>query len=730
MSRLLTIAFLLLAGTVLGQSTFGFEALSKDQPFKWYTIGQGDYFEKVDSTVAHSGKNSLLVFQEGEKVNFGGWAYNIPANFAGERIKLTGYVKTENVEDGFAGLWMRIDPKIAFDNMNDRGVKGTTDWQQYEIELDLNANHAQRIVIGALLVGKGKAWVDDLEVTIDGRPLSEAEPKEVLPADRDSAFLDGSEIVLDDLDGDTEADLVKLGKVWGLLKYHHPAIAKGEYNWDSELFRFLPDYLKATNAQAREISLLTWIGKLGEVPECTDCPPVPEEAFLQPDNDWIEQEIKSPELRNALQYIITNPSSAPHYYVSLVPGVKNPVFTHENDYAQFTTPDDGYRLLALYRYWNIIHYFFPYRHQIDKDWHDVLDEYLPVFLASENRLDYEQATVRLIGEVHDTHANLWGGKEAFEEWKGKYYPPVFTRFIEDKLVVTDFFNAEHRDSVKLEVGDIITSIEGRSVAELIEERRSLYPASNEPTRLRDISHDLLRNSKESITVTYQKGGEEKQAILPLYPRQQLNYYRWYRREPQKSYRFLTEDIGYASLQHIEQEDIEKLIDTFHQTKGLVIDIRNYPKTFVPFALGGYFVEKPTEFVKFTSGDPVRPGTFTFGSPLSIKPLKKTYQGQVVVLTNELSQSQAEYTAMGFRAGANTTIMGSTTAGADGNVSPIPLPGGMRTMISGIGVFYPDGTETQRIGIVPDIKVEPTIEGIRAGKDEVLDRAIQFIQEGK
>ena len=82
--------------------------------------------------------------------------------------------------------------------------------------------------------------------------------------------------------------------------------------------------------------------------------------------------------------------------------------------------------------------------------------------------------------------------------------------------------------------------------------------------------------------------------------------------------------------------------------------------------------------------------------------------------------------MAFRAGDNTTIIGSTTAGADGNVSTIMLPGGLRTMISGIGVNYPNGVETQRVGIVPDIEVKPTIVGIRQGKDELLEKAIEII----
>ncbi|TNE62503.1 MAG: hypothetical protein EP344_04975, partial [Bacteroidetes bacterium] len=55
-----------------------------------------------------------------------------------------------------------------------------------------------------------------------------------------------------------------------------------------------------------------------------------------------------------------------------------------------------------------------------------------------------------------------------------------------------------------------------------------------------------------------------------------------------------------------------------------------------------------------------------------------------------------------------------------------LPGGLRTMISGIGVYYPNGVETQRFGIVPDIELKPTIDGVRKGKDELLEKAIEII----
>jgi C-terminal processing protease CtpA/Prc len=191
---------------------------------------------------------------------------------------------------------------------------------------------------------------------------------------------------------------------------------------------------------------------------------------------------------------------------------------------------------------------------------------------------------------------------------------------------------------------------------------------------------------------------------------------------------LDNNIGYVTLKNITQEDVPELRKLFKDTKGIVVDIRNYTSAFMPFSLGSFFTSLYTLFVKFTNGNVNYPGEFKYGKDLSIPPKSKFYNEKVVALMNEVSQSQAEYTAMAFRAGENVSIIGSTTAGADGNVSTIYLPGGLRTMISGIGVHYPDGKETQRVGIVPDLEVRPTIEGIKEGRDELMEKAIEIINQ--
>jgi len=83
--------------------------------------------------------------------------------------------------------------------------------------------------------------------------------------------------------------------------------------------------------------------------------------------------------------------------------------------------------------------------------------------------------------------------------------------------------------------------------------------------------------------------------------------------------------------------------------------------------------------------------------------------------------------MAYRQFPGSVVIGSTTAGADGNVSDIFLPGNVMTMISGLGIYYPDKSETQRVGIVPDIEVHPTIRGIMEGRDELIEKAVEIIQ---
>jgi len=710
-----------------------FEDIENGKPKNWIEFQrQPNYTISLDTVNVKSGKYAIAIEFTGSSVDFEGVQYVLPGIYNGKKITLLGYIKTENVTVGYAGLWMRIDPGIAYNSMKQNGVTGTTDWKKYEITLDMgDPAISKQIVFGGLLVGKGKMWLDDLHIAIDGKDISYAKPY-IFPALKDTEFDTGSNIVFPELDKQKIDDLELLGRIWGFLKYHHPAIAAGNYNWDYELFRMLPEYLKANGNQQRDRILIKWIKKYGKIPACKTCKETSADAFLKPDLSWIEQADINMELKNLLLSVYLNRHQGNQFYISMG-GRPNPQFLNEGTYSTMAYRDAGFRLLALYRYWNMIQYFYPYKYLTDKNWNDVLKEYIPRFAGVISELEYELAATQLFGEICNSHAVLLKGGDQINIIRGNKQVPVRVQFVENKWVVTDYYmdttlsETEKAARTGLKIGDIITLIDGKPVEVIVDSIKKYYPASNEAARMRDISNDLLRTNNSIIHINYISSKQLKQKDITIDLRR--IGFRYIPKDTAKCYRFIRKDIGYINLGTIKDEDIPAIKKEFQNTKGIIIDIRNYPSADV-LPLAAFFVSDTTPFVKFTQANINNPGEFNFFGTQVIPQSEEYYQGKVIVIVNEETQCGAEFYAMAFRAGNNATVIGSQTAGVDGDVSDIVLPGGLTSWMSGIGVYYPDGRGTERIGIVPDIEVKPTIKGIRERRDEVLEKAVEIINSGK
>jgi C-terminal processing protease CtpA/Prc len=625
---------------------------------------------------------------------------------------------------------MRIDPSIAFDNMAERNLKGTNDWQKFEITLNMEPDNTEQIVFGGLLIGKGKVWIDDLEIVIDNSKVQDLKPYErnKYPADLDKEFVSTSKIK-DFTPNDFQIQNLKtLGLVWGFLKYYHPEITKGNYNWDFELFRITPKILAATTSTERDIVLLDWIKKLGEVKEGKPEKLNPQEIKIVPDLDWLNKSGFSTELQNHLLNTKNANRSNKHYYIDFNPKVGNPKFQNESSYSKISFLDTGYRLLALFRYWNMIQYFFPNRELIGEDWKNVLEEFIPKIVIAKDKTEYTVSMLELIARIHDTHANIWGDNKVLNAYWGKNYPAFETNFIEEQAVVTDFYDDELAKKSNIQIGDVIMKINDKEVSDIVKERIKFYPASNYPTKLRDIGPELLRSNDSIQNITYKRNNQIYTQKIKLFPTSIVNIYKKYDRIDTSFY-FIDKDIAYINNGSIKRKELPEIFKKIQNAKALIIDDRNYPSEFVLFVLSKHLQPKSSPFVKFSKGSIKTPGLFVYTDYTKSGINNSDYfKGKVIILVNETTQSSAEYHAMAYRTAPNATVIGSTTAGADGNVSSIRLPGGISTMISGIGVYYPDGRETQRIGIVPDIEVKPTIEGIKNGKDEVLEKAIEFIRK--
>lgn len=150
---------------------------SFDLPTGWFKAGSEpeSYEMGLDKGSGKDGKNAATIKSKASKIKgFGTLMQNcLPDNYLGKRVRMSGLVKTADVS-GWAGLWLRIDEKgsdksAGFDNLKDgikdRSITGTTDWTNYDIVLDVPLN-ASNLAYGALLVGSGQVWFDNIKIEI------------------------------------------------------------------------------------------------------------------------------------------------------------------------------------------------------------------------------------------------------------------------------------------------------------------------------------------------------------------------------------------------------------------------------------------------------------------------------------------------------------------------------------------------------------------------------------
>lgn len=711
------------------RTALGFEAATSTAPAGW-TGGPAETIA-FDSVVVHAGRGAARLHRTpGSQNDFTALTKSIPVDFSGRWIVFRGFLKAEEVDD-FAGFWMRqdgVERSLQFVSMEtENRLSGTTDWEGYAVQLPLDPR-ADRLFFGVVLRGTGTVWADDLDIIVDGFPIEQAPRRQeegptVLDIDRQ--FNEGSALELSDIDEVQIAHLVILGRVWGFLKYHHPRVAAGEFHWDYELFRVLPEVLGASGQEPVGDILARWIREQVGVPgDCSPCAEPPSNPSGDIRVGWIwDEDLLGPELSSLLQHVYANRFVGDkQFYVSSAPRVGNPVFDHELLYEDLKDIDGGYRVLALLRLWNIIEYWYPYVDLQGNAWERVLREFLPRFIRAQSADDYQLELLRLIASIGDAHANLSSANRLLPP-RGDCFLPGAVRFVEGQPVVVAT-PVLTRAEPGLEIGDVILSLDGFSVDALIESWAPYYSASNYPGLLFKISNLLGRGPCGKAPLVVHRGGEVRDITVERVPEvtQPPPHDR-----PGESFQLLGGDVAYLNLSNVQFHQLDGYIERAAGTKGLVLDLRNYPPEFVVFSLSGHFVRQPTPFVRFTLPNPDNPGVFSWTSnPLSVQPVAPIYEGTVVILVDESTISRAEYTAMALRVAPMAVVVGSTTAGADGDVSRIGLPGGLETGISGIGVFYPDKSPTQRIGIVPDILVTPTIAGIRAGHDEMLEVGLRVI----
>ncbi|WP_309607604.1 S41 family peptidase [Flavobacterium sp.] len=522
--------------------------------------------------------------------------------------------------------------------------------------------------------------------------------------------------------------LAATSKVWGFLKYYHPKVANGEKNWDQQLFDVLPKIEHAKTKEEISLVLENWIDSLGEVKKIE--PIIISDTIKHFDKNfdlsWIDKnKMFSKKLLKKLKFIENNRFQGEQYYIKIDSEKGNALeIINEIKYSEFKWDNRNSRILTLFRYWNLVEYFFPYKYMTDQNWNATLIEMLPRFINTASELDFHLTIKELVVKLDDSHASF-GTNKLFERFGDKFIPANI-KIIEEKVVITSLQNDSLAKISDLRVNDVITKVAGKTIKQIIKENQKYVEGSNQFAKFKNFYWAIFNGNNDSVEIEFIRDGKTATKTIKRYLYQDLKI----KFEEKEKFKLLENNIGYVDMGFIEVDDIATMMNKFKDTKAIIFDIRNYPNETL-YAISEYLNPEPKEYIKFIYPDLSYPSKYIWTeSDKCGKKNNEYYKGKVIILIDENTMSQAEQTAMCFQVAPQATIIGSQTAGADGNKFKFEIIKGFRTSFTGIGVFYPNKKETQRIGIIPNIKVKPTILGITQGKDKVLDRAIKFIETGK
>ncbi|MFD1603474.1 S41 family peptidase [Flavobacterium artemisiae] len=516
-------------------------------------------------------------------------------------------------------------------------------------------------------------------------------------------------------------------KVWGFLKYYHPKVAAGEFNWDQQLIDILPKIEKAKTRKEYSLVISNWIDSLGEVPLIAPVAAPKDVVFFDKNFDlsWINlNALFSRNLSAKLKFIEENRYQTEQEFDPDFDSFKNLKNYFDIDYT-----DKNNRIRMIFAYWNVIEYFFPYKYLMDQKWDLSLEQIIPAVVEAKTEDDFYNAFINLTTKLNDSHVEFAMYNNSIFNDKIKSFPGR-GKIIDEKLVITEITGDSLAQANNVKVGDVITKINHKTIKELIALRRDAISASNESKYLDKLASRILMSYSDKVDVEFLEDGKytTKSMTWMVHHESHRNEYKKGAQKKKEKFKLLDNNVGYVDMGVIKQRHIPDMIETLKSTKAIVFDMRNYPNgTYED--ISNFLNPKEATFAIYTYPYLNYPGRFYWTKGTSTgKDNKDNYKGKVIVLLNEKSLSQAEWTAMCFQTAGNTTIIGSQTAGTDGNVIELDFKH-FHTRYSGIGVYYPDKRETQRIGIVPDIEIKPTIKGIQEGRDEVLERALKFIEMG-
>ncbi|HEX6732695.1 MAG TPA: hypothetical protein VF074_21935, partial [Pyrinomonadaceae bacterium] len=501
---LLLVAFVSTVSSTFAQSTlvrsqtvrphpvnldFEQESGSAQTPDGWDLPTKTNYAVELTDVQPKSGKRAALLrsvptTEAGSA--FGNLMQAIDATpFRGKRVRLRGAVRMESNEFARAQLWLRVNragnQMGFFDNMSERPIT-SGEWQYYEIIGDVD-NDASILNIGMLLMGRGKAWLDDVSLEDLGTLIVRAEPARPL-TDRGLQ------------------NVVAFTRLLGYVRHFHPSDEASTTNWDTFAIEGMSIVESAKNATDLAQKLEQIFQPVGPTIRVfpTNKRPQPPGALKSSQGDpplravsWkhagFGQKGRQGNIYRSERVWREVPRAAPAakpdepFLANLGGGVSSivpmtllgdakgtlphataPVTESKPSLVKYSGNDRATRLADVALAWNILQHFYPYFDVVQADWGRTLETALMSAANDTDEKAFLNTMRRMVAKLHDGHGGVYQGAS------GGFTIPVIFGWVEGRMVVTDVAAA---GAEGLQTGDIVGKVNGTPIDKLLVEREAL-----------------------------------------------------------------------------------------------------------------------------------------------------------------------------------------------------------------------------------------------------------------
>jgi C-terminal processing protease CtpA/Prc len=659
------------------------------------------------------------------------------APYRGKFVRFRAAVRVEG-EAATVALWMRVDRPDKqpgfFENMQGRPIRAV-DWTYYEIAGDV-ASDATVLNIGMMLNREGIAWLDDVTVEVLGKTEVRSAPARPVTAR-------GLE------------NLTAFTRLYGIVRHFHASDEAAAADWNavavngaeavegaknaSELASRLQEIFLPLAPSARiyvtgaprpglvakpagAVDVVAWEHTgLGHNPP--NAPRDPDEVY------WSERVRRSlttsdPRFPDPQQPFRLDLGGGVSASVPLavyadashtLPRASRPARTYPT--ARYSGNDRASRLGAVVILWNGLQHFYPYFDAVDVDWAAELPTALRAAASDQDEAAFLVTLRRMVAAIDDGH----GSVSQQSALRGRSPLPILWRAIGDALVVT----AVDPGVTELKPGDEVIAIDGRPVLQVLQETEALISGAT-PHWRRWIATTRVSVGREgttaALTVRTPEGSTREVKLLRVEQTELLP-----EKRPEKIAE-LKPGLWYVDLDRINDKDFEASLENLAKARGIVFDLRGYPHlSSNPLR---HLIDKSAESARWNVPVLRRPNQegvqWNTEGRWSLEPLAPRFTKNIVFLTDGRAISYAE-TWMGIvEAYKLGEIVGETTAGTNGNINTIQLPGGYRVVFTNMKVLKHDGSRHHGVGIAPTVPVSPTLAGIRAGRDEQLEKALEVL----